>query len=77
MNHAGAAPIRRMGPIRNPRWEHKRTECYVIVSSVCYLGVSILPLSSTIFRLDLGTGPTSDRIFFLVFSFYFHNALPS
>jgi hypothetical protein len=23
-----------MGPIRNPRWEQKRTEGYVIVSSV-------------------------------------------
>ena len=29
----GAAPIRWMGPIRNPRWEQKRTEGYVIVSS--------------------------------------------
>jgi hypothetical protein len=28
----GAAPIRWMGPIRNPRWEQKRTEGYVIVS---------------------------------------------
>jgi hypothetical protein len=26
-----------MGPIRNPRWEQKRTECYVIVSSENYL----------------------------------------
>jgi hypothetical protein len=26
----GAAPIRWMGPIRNPRWEQKRTEGYVI-----------------------------------------------
>jgi hypothetical protein len=30
----GAAPIRWMGPIRNPRWEQKRTEGYVIVSGV-------------------------------------------
>ena len=30
----GAAPIRWMGPIRNPRWEQKRTEGYVIVSTV-------------------------------------------
>ena len=31
----GAAPIRwlGMGPIRNPRWEQKRTEGYVIVST--------------------------------------------
>jgi hypothetical protein len=29
----GAAPICWMGPIRNPRWEQKRTEGYVIVSS--------------------------------------------
>ena len=29
---SGAAPIRWMGPIRNPRWEQKRTEGYVIVS---------------------------------------------
>ena len=29
----GAAPIRWMGPIRNPRWEHKRNEGYVIVST--------------------------------------------
>ena len=29
----GAAPIRWMGLIRNPRWEQKRTEGYVIVSS--------------------------------------------
>ena len=29
----GAAPIRWMGPIRNPRWEQKRTEGYVIVSN--------------------------------------------
>jgi hypothetical protein len=29
----GAAPIRWMGPIRNPRWEQKRTEGYVIVST--------------------------------------------
>ena len=28
----GAPPIRWMGPIRNPRWEQKRTEGYVIVS---------------------------------------------
>ena len=28
----GAAPIRWMGPIRNPRWEQKRNEGYVIVS---------------------------------------------
>ena len=28
----GAAPIRWMGPIRNPRWEQKRTEGYIIVS---------------------------------------------
>ena len=28
----GAAPIRWIGPIRNPRWEQKRTEGYVIVS---------------------------------------------
>jgi hypothetical protein len=28
----GAAPIRWMGQIRNPRWEQKRTEGYVIVS---------------------------------------------
>ena len=30
----GAAPIRWMGPIRNPRWEQKRTEGYVIVSKL-------------------------------------------
>jgi hypothetical protein len=30
----GVAPIRWMGPIRNPRWEQKRTEGYVIVSNV-------------------------------------------
>ena len=30
----GAAPIRWMGPMCNPRWEQKRTEGYVIVSSV-------------------------------------------
>ena len=29
----GAAPIRWMGPIRNPRWEQKRTKGYVIVSN--------------------------------------------
>jgi hypothetical protein len=29
----GAAPIRLMGLIRNPRWEQKRTEGYVIVSN--------------------------------------------
>jgi hypothetical protein len=29
----GAAPIRWMGPIRNPRWEQKQTEGYVIVSN--------------------------------------------
>ena len=28
----GAAPKRWMGPIRNPHWEQKRTEGYVIVS---------------------------------------------
>jgi hypothetical protein len=28
----GAAPIRWIGPIRNPRWEQKRTEGYVMVS---------------------------------------------
>jgi hypothetical protein len=28
----GAAPIRWMGPICNPRWEQKQTEVYVIVS---------------------------------------------
>ena len=30
----GAAPIRWMWPIRNPRWEQKRTEGYVIVSNI-------------------------------------------
>jgi hypothetical protein len=30
----GTAPIRWMGPIRNPRWEQKRTEGYVIVSTL-------------------------------------------
>ena len=34
VNHTGAAPIRWMGPIRNLCWEQKRTEGYVIVSSV-------------------------------------------
>ena len=29
----GAAPIRWMGPVRNPRWEQKWTEGYVIVST--------------------------------------------
>jgi hypothetical protein len=29
----GAAPISWMGPIRNLRWEQKRTEGYVIVST--------------------------------------------
>jgi hypothetical protein len=33
----GAAPIRWMGPIRNPRWEQKRTEGYVIVSKILLL----------------------------------------
>jgi hypothetical protein len=31
----GAAPIRWMGPTRNPRWEQKRTEGYVNVSRAC------------------------------------------
>ena len=38
----GAAPLRWMGLIRNPRWEQKRTEGYVIVSkatSVCHLNI--------------------------------------
>jgi hypothetical protein len=30
----GAAPMRWMGPIRNPCWEQKRTEDYVIVSTL-------------------------------------------
>ena len=30
----GTDPIRWMGPIRNPRWEQKRTEGYVFVSNV-------------------------------------------
>ena len=30
----GAAHIRWMGPIHNPRWEQKRTEGYVIVSRI-------------------------------------------
>jgi hypothetical protein len=30
----GAAPIRWMGPIRNPRWEQKQTEGYFIVSKL-------------------------------------------
>jgi hypothetical protein len=34
---SGAAPIHWMGPIRNPRWEQKRTEGYVIVSTVIFL----------------------------------------
>ena len=29
----GATPLRWMGPNRNPRWEQKRTESYVIVST--------------------------------------------
>ena len=33
----GAAPIRWMGPIRNPHWEQKRTEGYVIVSNIFML----------------------------------------
>jgi hypothetical protein len=33
----GAAPIHWMGPIRNPHWEQKRTEGYVIVSSTFVL----------------------------------------
>jgi hypothetical protein len=38
----GAAPIRWMGPIRNPRWEQKRTEGYVIVSKFNYLRVETI-----------------------------------
>jgi hypothetical protein len=39
-----------MGPIRNPRWEQKRTEGYVIVSNlvvelVCWLLLNILEYS--------------------------------
>jgi hypothetical protein len=30
----GAAPIRWMGPIRNPSWEQKQTEGYVIISTL-------------------------------------------
>jgi hypothetical protein len=37
----GAAPIRWMGPICNPRWEQKRTEGYVIVSRKTYEGTPI------------------------------------
>ena len=48
----GAAPIRWMWPIRNPRWKQKRTEGYVIVSSV--LVVSNFSFS-TIFLIDFGT----------------------
>ena len=32
----GTAPIRWKGPIRNPRWEQKQTEGYVIVSNFLY-----------------------------------------
>jgi hypothetical protein len=34
-----------MGPIRNPRWEQKRTEGYVIVSR---LGSITLPMQSQV-----------------------------
>jgi hypothetical protein len=37
----GSAPIRWMGPIRNPRWEQKRTKGYVIVSSVVCVRVKL------------------------------------
>jgi hypothetical protein len=36
----GAAPIRWMRPIRNPRWEQKRTEGYVIVSNIFHASVN-------------------------------------
>jgi hypothetical protein len=35
----GAAPLHWMGPNRNPRWEQKRTEGYVIVSTNDHLAV--------------------------------------
>ena len=38
----GAAPIRWMEPIRNPRWEQKRTEGYVIVSTRLRLRLGIM-----------------------------------
>jgi hypothetical protein len=40
-----------MGPIRNPRWEQKRTEGYVIVSSVW----RILYLKKNVHKLYLKT----------------------
>ena len=43
----GAAPMRWMGPIRNPRWEQKRTEGYVIVSSTSLLSSDSSVLDST------------------------------
>jgi hypothetical protein len=42
----GAAPIRWMGPIRNPRWEQKWTEGYVIVSTVTWPTLSIFTQNS-------------------------------
>jgi hypothetical protein len=46
-----AAPIRWMGPIRNPCWEQMRTAGYVIVSNrhiiINYIGINIIPARVT------------------------------
>ena len=49
----GAAPIRWMGPIRNPRWEQKRTKGYVIVSKI-YTVINIIKIKELAILPDVG-----------------------
>ena len=49
----GTAPIRWMGPIRNPRWEQKRIEGYVIVSMINLSHNVVVNLARAGFNLTL------------------------
>ena len=57
---SGAAAIRWMEPIRNPRWEQMRTEGYVIVSSDTLVPTRILNSEISWFCFDFPKwGPVS------------------
>ena len=59
-----------MGPIRNPRWEQKQTEGYVIVSSFCWvLQEEIMKEGECICREYIKGGLSLSFIIVATFSF--------